>query len=208
MTIATETDARIGLTNTLLRQYPRMSDEQTDELMRLLGNQETEAVAGAIDKHALSSEGRFPPQAGQLLEHIRSIDAATKRKVVHVTHRGQKVAVHVPENLRKHFGNTETIEVYAVRCQECGDTGMARFYCSYDESRVYTATDALKLSHALFEHLRVTRAVCDCDAGIGHPARNVWTSVKGYDMAVYPRLEMIRRMSHQQRRRERQEIGA
>ena len=71
MRVKDDQSAQAGISSVLLGNYPRMTDEQLSELLRLLGNSEADDVVAALDAHILSEDGRFPPQAGQILEQMR-----------------------------------------------------------------------------------------------------------------------------------------
>ena len=211
MKVSEDPHTQAAIARSLTASYPRMTDDQVREIIRLLGNQEAEQVTAAADRHALSDEGRFPPQAGQLLEHIRKIQAEERRLApAMLPMRGQKTTLPVPAHMRTYFNGKQDIEVYASLCHECSDTGFARFYHSQDEKWVYLATEALALPEGMFRRLRISRAICDCEAGRCRTERDLWTTrfSDGRNLSVYPRLENIRRLSRKRQRQERLEIGA
>ena len=211
MRVSDDIDAQAGLARNLTRSYPRMENDQVGELLRLLGNQDTEAVAAAIDQHLLGSAAKFPPQPGQLLEHIQTAERDARRESTLPVPTGRRKRVAVPESLQRYF-KASHLNVWPSNCHECSDTGFARFYTSTDERRVYLATEALELPEGIFAKLRVNRAICDCDAGFQLPERDLRTTrypdLKGHEMNTHIRLETIRRMSKIRQRRERQEVGA
>lgn len=212
MKINESTQAQEGMARVLAGNYPRITDDQVGELLRLLGNAEAEQVMEAIDAHITSEDGRFPPQAGQILEQMRRKAQASrpdpfKRDPFEGRPRRGKKRVAVPKNMQGRTGWSH-IEVWPVKCLECGDTGIARFYHD-GRKRVWLATEAVDLPEEMFARLRHASAVCDCQRGLSAPERMLYTVHRrsDRDMPVYPRLEVIRRRSEQRQSRELQEVA-
>jgi len=210
MKIKDDAEGRIGLTSVLAGNYTRITDDQINELWRLLGNCEVDDVAQALDAHILSEEGRFSPQAGQLLEQIRRTELKSRTNPMERdpfkgrSKKGRQKAP-MPDKYQDPEGRKHLL-VWPVDCQECGDTGIARFYHD-DRKRVWLASEALELPQAMFDRLKRATAVCDCDEGRGRSERMLSTEHKGRTMAVYPRLEHIRQMSSHRRDEQMREVA-
>ena len=67
-----------ALNRCLLANYKNLGTDGAREILRLLGNQDSQDVADALDRHLLSAGARFPPKPGDITEHIRDIE--TKRR--------------------------------------------------------------------------------------------------------------------------------
>lgn len=212
MKICEDTKAQEGMVKVLTGNYPRITDDQVSELLRLLGNAEVEEVMDAIDAYILSEKGQFPPQAGQILEQMRR-KAQTDRPnpfqrdpFANRPKTGRK-RVPVPERYRA-YTKTGEIEVWPVRCHSCGDTGIARFYHD-DRKRVWLVEEAHDLPDEMFAKLRMASAVCDCQKGVYCRERSlvaIHTRTER-EMPLYPRLEFIRRKAAQRRATDLQEVA-
>jgi hypothetical protein len=202
--------ARRGLTSVLMTNYKNVDIEQAREILRLLHDQDVQEVADALDVHLLSAAARFPPKPGDLLEHIRHNAAAKRRQAPKSQIVKRKVTVQMTPQLAGYFPKgLETLELTANTCQDCGDTGMARFYVNFTDEghvsrpqRVYTAAEAFALPDPMFKHLRVSKAFCDCDMGRAMPGRGETMSKSNRQVSICPTLGEIQETSRRQRRRE------
>lgn len=212
MKISENKQAQEGMVRVLTGNYPRITDDQVSELLRLLGNAEAEEVMDAIDAHITSEKGQFPPQAGQVMEQMRR---KAEREKPNPFHRdpfanrpktGRKT-VPVPERYRA-YTKTGAIEVWPVRCHSCGDTGIARFYHDV-KKRVWLADEAHDLPDAMFAKLRMASAVCDCKTGTYCRERSLLAihTRTQREMPLYPRLEFIKRKAAQRRASDLQEVA-
>jgi hypothetical protein len=208
-------DASAALCRCLLTNYKNLGSDGAQEILRLLGNQDSQAVADALDRHLLSAAARFPPKPGDITEHIRDIEAQRRKAGPQAAApRRRTVTVPMTPELKGYFPGLDEIELLTSVCRDCGDTGMARFYINWDDAehphrvqRVYTAAEAFKLPASMFGHLRVTAAVCDCLVGRAMPCRQARTIVRNVDVSVWPTIGQVQAASRKQRRLEREAVG-
>lgn len=201
------------ISRALLRTYPRMGDVQAEEFCRHLGKQNAEQVCTAIDRHILSAAGQWPPVPGQILAQLRDMEIEARRTGPAPSLWGTPIVVDVPVGMRAYWSQP-TVEVYPVTCMDCGDSGMARWYYTWDDDqprRVYLTGEIERLPAALMAKLRVAVAVCSCEAGQGRPERDqrVTRRHRGAEitMDLYPRLEGIRRLAERRRGRDLRDVA-
>ena len=210
MNLRDDPDARRALCNVLMTNYKNLDIGGAQEVLRLLEGQDVQIIADAIDRHLLSTAARFPPKAGDLVEHIRAIENERRQTVsIPATPRGRTATVQMTPELAGYFPGLSEIELLTTNCRDCGDTGMARYYKNWDDEghpnrtqRVYTAAQALQLPSPMFGHLRVSMAVCDCTVGRSAPCRQARTVHKNVEISTWPTLGEIQMIADKQRQKE------
>ena len=196
-----------GVADILGRHYP-----QVDPLLVLtpLKNESAEDVVRAIDRHVLDATekngntvGHWPPKTSDLLLRIRA-DIHVEHPLSTIKPRGKKYTIDIGPVLGEQFGIAREVDVYPVDCEDCGDSGMARFYYQpADERIVYTGHEAMGLVEKELLPLRIGHAICDCPRGINDQKRSITTVNRNNNdraMYVFPRFETIRSISASRQR--------
>lgn len=211
--MTTVAEAGPAISKALLGTYPRMTEDQLLAFCKHLAKLDATEVCTAIDRHILSTAGQWPPVPGQILAQLRDMAVEAARAAPVPSLWGTPIVVDVPEGMRGYWSKP-TVEVYPVTCMDCGDSGMARWYYTWDDDkprRVYLSSEIERLPAALMAKLRVAVAVCSCEAGQGRPERDqrVTRSHRGAEvtMDLYPRLEVIRRRAERRRGRDLRDVA-
>ncbi len=196
---------KTSLSRVLVATYGEkmMDHDRLTSLWRVLGREDADTVAMAIDAHIADATedgyghrvGQYPPKPADILARIRRLRdeaAETTRREQEDTHRrvrdgsgGRKIPYTIPAEIRKKAPYLPNIRyTWTSDCHECSDSGLASFFAEYNATddryipgRVWLRSEALELPDEQLHKMRRQTAACDCQRGRVRPERQLMTSV-------------------------------
>lgn len=186
---------------------------RTVSLSQSCGTLTDEVFAAAITRHITDIRpgsdgqpvGSWPPKSAQVLYHAREIEIEQRQQA----------------NDLKGYPSTwddETDQTYEAvqagdrpmlrgqRCISCSDSGLSRFYFDpHMHWRIWTYLEWRVMTMSEIMRMTTHSCICDCEMGLQRPERKLTCQIPlhiGRQYYLWPRLEHLRTLAENARRRE------